>query len=398
MLIAATTQQTIALIVFLVVIAAWIAFLVANNRKAKPEIGSEIELAPNRKAYLDDEQLEGPRLEKALLWGVLSLMIIGVGLPLYWLTEPTRQAGAKESFNDRLAGKTYHHGQPVGGGALFAATDQGGFNCAGCHGGETAIGGEVPYTLTDPVTGKLRQVQWKAPALNTAVLRFSDASLKDILTFGRPFSPMPAWGIEGGGPMNDQQIDNLIRYLHSIAITPKEAKAQMEVAVRDERVTLAGKDGELADLKEQLTAAKTDDEKATIQADIDALYAEVESDESTWGAALFNLNCARCHTQGWSYNEPKDPGTGGFGPPLTNVLNQFPDVEDHIDWVTVGRKKGERYGQVGQASGRMPYFQNLLTKEEIAAIVDYERSLAKSSSGGAPDDGSASDASAQEGS
>ena len=193
MLFAATTQQTIALIVFLVVIAGWLAFLVATNRKAKPEIGSEIELAPNRKAYLDDEQLEGPRLEKVLLWGVLSLMVIGVGLPLYWVTEPNRQAGAVDYFDDRLSGKTYHHGQPVGGGALFAVTAEGGFNCAGCHGGDAATGGQkIPYTLTDPVTGKLRQVQWEAPALNTATLRFSDAQLKDILTYGRPFSPMPA--------------------------------------------------------------------------------------------------------------------------------------------------------------------------------------------------------------
>ena len=50
-----------------------------------PEIGAELELAANRKPYLDDEQLEGPRLERVLLWGVLSLMVIGVGLPLYWL-------------------------------------------------------------------------------------------------------------------------------------------------------------------------------------------------------------------------------------------------------------------------------------------------------------------------
>ena len=373
---AATTQQAIAIVVFLVVIAGSIAFFFANNRKAKAEVGSEIELAPNRKAYLDDEQLEGPRLEKVLLWGVLSLMVIGVGLPLYWVTEPNRQAGAVDYFDDRLSGKTYHHGQPVGGGALFAVTDEGGFNCAGCHGGDAGTGGQrIPYTLTDPVSGELRQVQWEAPALDTATLRYSDESLRDILVYGRPFSPMPAWGIEGGGPMNDQQIDNLIKYLHRIQITREEARERNDGDTFAERARLAGLDDELIDLDKQLAAAESDADKADIQEQIDDLKAEIEADDETLGPALFNMNCARCHTKGWSYQDPEAPGSGGFGPPLYNTVDQFPAEEDHVEWVTNGRQDGERYGEVGQASGRMPYFLNLLTQEQIEAIVEYERSL-----------------------
>src|SRR4051812_38864765 len=272
MMFAATTQQTVATVVFVLVIVGSIAFFVATSRKAKAEVGSELELAPNRKPYLDDEQLEGPRLERALLWGVLSLMVIGVGLPLYWLTEPNRQAGAKEYFADRLSGKTYHHGQPVGGGALFGVTAEGGFNCAGCHGGDAATGGQrVPYTLTDPVTGELRQVQWEAPALDTATLRFSDESLTDILTYGRPFSPMPAWGIEGGGPMNAQQIENLIKYLHRIQISKDDARKRNDANTFDERARLAGLDDDLAALDKQLSAATSDADKADIQSQIDAL-------------------------------------------------------------------------------------------------------------------------------
>jgi mono/diheme cytochrome c family protein len=377
MLFAATTQQTIALVVFLAAVIGGALYLFGSSRKAKPEVGSEIELAPNRKPYLDDEQLEGPRLERVLLWGVLSLMVIGVGLPLYWLTEPNRQEGAVEYFDDRLADKTYHHGQPVGGGALFASTDEGGFNCAGCHGGDAAIGGTVPYTLTDPVTGELRQVQWEAPALNTATLRFTDEQLTDILVYGRQFSPMPAWGIEGGGPMNDQQISNLIRYLHSIEIKPEQAREQMAEDVLEEKAALLGLDDELAALEEELGAAESDADKEDVQAEIDDLLAEIADDSSIEGEALFNMNCARCHTQGWSYDEPTEAGGGAFGPPLYNVEEQFPDVEDHIDFVTNGRLKGARYGQMGQATGRMPYFVNLLTEEQIAAIVEYERSLAE---------------------
>jgi mono/diheme cytochrome c family protein len=375
---AATTQQTVALVVFLVVVVGWIAFLVATSRKAKPEIGAELELAANRKPYLDDEQLEGPRLERVLLWGVLSLMVIGVGLPLYWITEPNRQDGAKKYFADRASGTTYHHGQPVGGGALFAPTAEGGFNCAGCHGGASAIGGQVAYTLTDPETGKLRQVQWKAPALNTATLRFTDDQLRDVLTYGRPFSPMPAWGLDGGGPMNAQQIDNLIAYLHSIELPRKQAQEDATKAAEKERERLSNLGDALTEAQAKLAAATTAEDKKSAQEAVDKLEAEIAANAGqspTMGQALFNLNCARCHTLGWSYDEPKAPGGGAYGPPLYNATNQFPKAEDQIDFVTAGRKRGERYGLNGQASGRMPHFGVILTSDQIEAIVEYERSL-----------------------
>jgi mono/diheme cytochrome c family protein len=374
---AATTQQTIAIVVALVVFVGWIAFIVATTRKAKPEVGAELELAANRKPYLDDEALEGPRLERVLLWGVLSLMVIGVGLPLYWITEPNRQDGAKVYFKERAEGTTYHHGQPVGGGALFSPTAEGGFNCAGCHGGASAIGGQVAYTLTDPDTGKLRQVQWKAPALNTATLRFTDDQLRDVLIYGRPFSPMPAWGLDGGGPMNAQQIDNLIAYLHFIEIDPKDAQAAATAEAEKERQRLLGLEDALAAAKAKLAAA-TDDTRASIETQIAGLEREIALQAGrtpTMGQALFNMNCARCHTLGWSYDEPRAPGSGAYGPPLYNAENQFPAVADQIDFVSAGRKRGERYGLNGQASGRMPHFGKLLTARQIEAIVTYERSL-----------------------
>lgn len=379
MLLAATTQQAIALVVFLGVAIGWLAFMVATNRKAKPEVGAELELAANRKPYLDDEALEGPRLERVLLWGVLSLMVIGVGLPLYWVTEPNRQDGAKEYFADRGAGTTYHHGQPVGGGALFSPTAENGFNCAGCHGGAAAIGGQVQYTLTDPETGKLRQVQWKAPALNTATLRFTDEQLRDVLTYGRPFSPMPAWGLDGGGPMNAQQIDNLIAYLHEIQIDPKEAREASRREAAAELTRLRGLSSALEKARAKLNEATTEADRSTSQAVVAALEHQLALNQpATVGAALFNVNCARCHTLGWSYDEPRSPGSGAYGPPLYNTENQFPGAADQIDFVSAGRKRGERYGLNGQSSGRMPHFGMLLDAAEIEDIVNYERSLEES--------------------
>ena len=143
---------------------------------------------------------------------MLLLAVIVVALPLYWVFEPSRQAGAQQGWEDRFASW---------GSELFAPTADGGFNCAGCHGGMKAVGGEAPFTVTDPNTGEVQAVNWKAPALNTVFYRFNDDEVRFILNYGRPFSPMSPWGLVGGGPMNTQQINNLIAYLHSIQI-PRE--------------------------------------------------------------------------------------------------------------------------------------------------------------------------------
>ncbi len=107
------------------------------------------------------------------------------------------------------------------------------------------------------------------------------------------------------------------------------------------------------------------------------------------GELLFQLQCARCHTKNWSFFDPDKPGPGplpgpqgggAFGPNLTDgdTVRQFAGpkgVQDHIDWVTTGKPANELYGTRGISSGRMPHFGNVLTKDQIQAIVDYERGL-----------------------
>ncbi|MEZ5139440.1 MAG: hypothetical protein R2711_11950 [Acidimicrobiales bacterium] len=70
----------------------------------RPGVGSEIELAANRKAYLSDEELEGRKLDRTLSLGLLGLFILGIGLPLYWLAEPGRREGAAERISDEFVG------------------------------------------------------------------------------------------------------------------------------------------------------------------------------------------------------------------------------------------------------------------------------------------------------
>jgi len=351
----ADVTTTLAWITLVVAIGGWILYAFFNVRSSRAEIGSEIELAANRKPYYDDETLEGRKLERTQLLGLAFLAVITVVLPLYWILEPGRQAGAEKDFEHKFE---------YWGGRLFAPTAEGGFNCAGCHGGMNGGGGVASFAVTDPKTGEVKAVNWKAPAINNVYLRYSEEEVRFILNYGRPFSPMSAWGLVGGGPMNEQQIQTVLDYLKSIQI-PRE-----NCASPDDKATMC--DGGTLPKKNQ-------DE---IQAEAERLV-----DNGTYGSlgeALFNLDlgagsysCARCHTKGWSYGEPQITGGGAFGPSLTggSTIRQFPNQEDMIAFISAGSEYGKRYGEQGQGGGRMPGFGGMLTQDQITAIVEYVRGL-----------------------
>lgn len=400
------TQTSIGLLLLGLAVLIGVVYAFVTIRQAKPEVGSEIELAPNRKPYYDDEQLEGRKLDRTLTFGLLGLFVLGVGLPLYWLQEPGRQDGAKERIADEFVSR---------GAAMFDTTENGGYNCAFCHGKE-GVGGATPYTLTDSQGRFIKTVTWQGPALNTVLLRYSRDEVRYILTYGRPFSPMPPWGTKGGGPLTDQKLQELIDYIATFQLTPKEAQKEVTTQLA---VMMKQKDA-------TCVAAKTDAAKAELSEDelaaFDATTVDVADCPPMYkseGEALFNMgyddgfaggaySCGRCHTKGWSYGEKAADGSGAFGPPLTNVLRQFPGAtlgpKDQTDFVCNGSDQGVRYGQTGQGTGRMPGFcitpgykisaENgevgvepfdsgtaedgaMMTQDQVRAIVEYERSLAR---------------------
>ncbi len=328
----AASQQRIALAVVLVMVIGWVVYLLSSARRTY-EPGNELEIAPNRKQYFDDDRMEGSRLTKYLWWAFAMLAISAVGLPAYWLREPYRQQGAGL---DR--GTAYFDAKAVQRGEEYFQASPGNpptprephFGCETCH-GVKGIGGVATYTITDEANPDAppRQVQWQAPALNTVMLRYRPEEVRHILVYGRPGTPMPGWGVEGGGALNDQQLDDLIAFLQSITLDPAKVK------------------------EESLAQYGTD------------------------GTKLFEGYCARCHTQGASYGEPGVPGGGAFGPALTGgaTLRQFPTVDSHVEWVAETAPIGSLYGVRGQSSGRMPYFGEMLTAEQIDAVVAYERGL-----------------------
>lgn len=323
-----------------------------NIRSAKDEIGAELELAPNTTTPPPDELLEGRRLENVQFWGVMFLLIIGIGLPFYWLREPGRQSGAVDAFDDIAVSR---------GETLYTE----GFQCSNCHGvdgGGGVAGFILPVPLTDD-DGELLvgedgttqvfnvNVNWTAPKLTDVLLRYSEDEVREVLIWGRAGSPMAAWGVEGGGVGTTQEIDNVIAYLRSIQQTPDESVA---------------------------SNAELDD-----------------------GAELFAQHCARCHTQGWQWAENGSaeelvqaavdvdaaaPGSvlplgrqggGAFGPRLAadNLAQQFLTVDDMVDFITVGADDNIGYGTRGIGNGQMPGFGGLLSPDQIRAIVEYERGL-----------------------
>lgn len=388
---AASTVKSIGAVIAVLVGIGFVIYVAVNIRAGRAEVASEIELAPNRKPYFDDEEMEGRKLERSLSAGLLLLGVVAIGLPLYWLNEPGRMDGAEEMFDDTFT----HRGE-----ALFAPTEEGGYDCAGCHGPE-GVGGVAPYTITDDEGEFVATVAWKAPALDTVLLRYSEEEVREVLVYGRPGTPMPAWGEEGGGPLTTQQLDELIAYIHSIQITPEEAQAQAEDQLRKE---LDLGEGESIDYR-----------------------------DPTVGETLFNLgledgfaggaySCGRCHTKGAAFvHGPVEPGnadlsehagfpdgSGAFGFNLRNALvpRQFLSLEELIEFITQGSEHGLLYGQRGQGTGRMPGFgddpnteaegDGMLSIEMIEAIARYEASFPDDRAGEAEvDDGDTPDDTAE---
>ena len=373
---AASTVKSVGAVIAAITLIGFVWYVAVNIRAGRPELASEIELAPNRLPPVPDEELEGKRLDRALVWAAVLLAVSAIGLPLYWLAEPARMTGAIETFDQTFVTR---------GSRLFAPTADGGYNCAGCH-GDAGVGGVAPpFTLTGGDGKFAASVTWYAPALNTVLLRFSKAEVLDILTYGRPGTPMPAWGVAGGGPLTLQQLDELVSYIDSIQIPVQDARKQVETSLRKEL-------GLAADAP--IDYANPDVGKALFNLGLGSGPAA--------GDASGAYSCARCHTKGASIQPGSElpagadlsafkgfpDGSGALGPSLRYeiVPRQFLTMGDLVDFLQKGSVANLLYGQRGQGSGRMPGFgdnpntlldqtDGMYSSDMLAAIAVYESNL-----------------------
>ncbi len=165
-----------------------------------------------------DDELETNVLERWQGWGLLMLLFLALFLPLYFVffeNQRSNDAALKQREESIKRGA-----------AIFAQAKPGahGFQagCARCH-GTYAGGGVVPQYKANKDAAP---VDYPAPSLNEVFKRQiveQKKTPRDAYRFvyntiaqGRPGTPMPTWGLGYGGPMNDQQIEDVINYLLSI--------------------------------------------------------------------------------------------------------------------------------------------------------------------------------------
>ena len=119
---------------------------------------------------------------------VLTVLII-VGLGYYSFSESARLTKAQEAFKNAREQR---------GGEIYAQ------QCVTCHGaqGEGGVG----------------------PALNNSVLLKNafDSAFFSIIRSGVPNTKMPAWGVEYGGPLTDEDVRDAVAFLRSWEATAPE--------------------------------------------------------------------------------------------------------------------------------------------------------------------------------
>jgi mono/diheme cytochrome c family protein len=173
-----------------------------TKREGPPEIPATMQPGPS------DQALETPLLQKLQGWGVILVAFFVIWIPLTWLREPSENLQQDKELKTAAIERGSHIVEP------YTEENQGGYNCVRCHGAELRGGviaagvtpsGEVNYAYPPNLT-----TVCGGPSTGHALIK----SLTDIYTTieeGR--NVMPSWSIKFNGPMDDQQINDVVNYL-----------------------------------------------------------------------------------------------------------------------------------------------------------------------------------------
>ncbi len=184
-------------------------FNAMRGKEQKPDIPAAMRPGPA------DETLERRKVESVPGWALFFVLFFAVWLPIVWINEP----GVNQADEVRFVENSVERG-----GRWFqisSETNPTGFGCARCHGAK-AEGGTVAFTPPegDPVPA------YPVPPLNNVCGRLEiegRGQIRETIMQGRqPNTPMPSWSVRFQGPMNDEQIQDLINYIVSIQKVPFE--------------------------------------------------------------------------------------------------------------------------------------------------------------------------------
>ena len=217
--------MTADIITVLAVVAgiSWLGLMVVSTLRNR---GGE-EIAPNLRPGLDDQELETGRLETGQKVAIACSAFLAISLPLYFLGETGRQENFVEDFSHESAERGEHLVEE--------------FACFSCH-GPLGVGGTASYVeKRSGVT-----VAWTAPSLDDVLYRYDKDELNFWVTFGRGNTPMPAWGLPGGGPLNELQVIDVVNYLSTIQKDQQSAVDETPAAVGAQLARLDNADATIA--------------------------------------------------------------------------------------------------------------------------------------------------------
>lgn len=336
----------IALVVLAPAALLWGLFLARSGRA--PGRGVRIGIPRALRPGRPDEVLEGPRIETLMIGGVLTTIALAVFIPFYWLPEADRQAHFEERFSEEGVerGKLIYSVPPE----LEEDADPSAFKeeekaialgqgCANCHGSPEAsdpeliaAGGLANPAYTDPQTGKV--VGYRAPPLNNVFQRWDEEIVRFTIERGRPGTPMPAWGVEYGGSMTDQMIDDVIAWLRTLP--GNQRPPEISESCQD---PAAG--------------------------------------DTQCGQEIFEARCAVCHGEQGQGKDAKgtqdDPWYQGMALWQGDVRHL--SRAQHVTTVVNGRRFAfmPAFGEAPAQGIPIPPYP--LTESQIDAVVEYERGL-----------------------
>ncbi len=239
----AISNALLAAIIADVVFAGVVIFLIAGRQMRRRTLSM---VPPALRPGPSDEELERRFFIRMLAVGGLITTFFAIYLPAYFLREPIRLNQRARGFTDQAIERGRQMWEPAGDPGNLRAV-----GCATCHGaeGEGGVRQFQGHTFAEPPL-KYIVARYKAAGKNDEEIKLI---IRDAVERGRPGTPMPTWGLLFGGPLNAEQVDDVIAYVYYI--------------------------------QEPAPKATTTD-----------------------GAALFQANCAVCHGE---------DATGGVGPNLT---------------------------------------------------------------------------------
>jgi mono/diheme cytochrome c family protein len=178
----------------------WLGLMLVSALRNR---GGAEEVAPNLKPGIDDQRLETRRLEGGQKAAIAFSAFLALSLPLYFLGENNRQEGFVEEFSVASVERGEHIVEE--------------FACFSCHG---PLGSGGTTSFVEPRSEV--SVSWEAPSLDDIFYRYERDEINYWVTYGRGNTPMPAWGLDGGGPMNEQQVQDVVNYLETIQIEQQQ--------------------------------------------------------------------------------------------------------------------------------------------------------------------------------